>query len=158
MTITPTVIHGGIKENVIPSECETVFDIRILPGQTTSQALNMIKKLLKRAGIEKLTFEIIQAFEPSQSDVNTPFYHAISEVMNEFEPRTKVVPMLMTAGTDSRFFRAAGSICYGFHPMRPEIESGRIIKREHGVDERISIQNLVFGISALYEIVKRLMT
>ncbi len=158
MTITPTVIHGGIKENVIPSECETVFDIRILPGQTTSQALNIIKKLLKRAGIEKVTFEIVQAFEPSESDVDTPFYRLISEVMSEFEPGTKVAPMLMTAGTDSRFFRDAGSICYGFHPMRPEIESGRIIKREHGIDERISIQNLVFGISALYEIVKKLMT
>ena len=158
MTIAPTMIHGGVKENVIPSECEATFDCRILPGQTTSQALDLVKELLSDVGFDKLTFEVIQANEPSESPVETPLYDVIAGVLREFEPNCGVTPVLMTGGTDSRFFRQMGSVCYGFHPMRPETASGRIIKREHGIDERISVENLVFGTSVLYEVVKRFMT
>jgi acetylornithine deacetylase/succinyl-diaminopimelate desuccinylase-like protein len=57
ITITPTMIHGGVKENVIPSECEAVFDCRILPGQNTADALQLIRELLKDVGLDKLAFE-----------------------------------------------------------------------------------------------------
>ena len=158
MTITPTIIHGGIKENVIPSECEATFDCRILPGQTTAQTLDAIKDLLKDVGMEKLTFETVQVNEPSESPAETPLYDVITSVLKEFEPNCGVTPMLMTGGTDSRFFRKMGSVCYGFHPMRPEAPYDKIIKREHGIDERISIENLVFGTSVLYEVVKKFMS
>ena len=117
----------------------------------------MFKELLRSVGLDKLTFEIIQANEPSESSFETPLYNVITDVLREFEPNCGVTPMLMTGGTDSRFFRKEGSICYGFHPMLPEIASGKIIKREHGIDERISVENLVFGTSVLYEVVKRFM-
>ena len=158
MTLAPTVIHGGVKENVIPSECEAIFDCRILPGQTTAQALELIKELLRCVGLDKLTFEIIQANEPSESSFETPLYNVIADVLREFEPNCGVTPLLMTGGTDSRFFRREGSVCYGFQPMLPEVASGRIIKREHGIDERISVENLVFGTSVFYEVVRRFMS
>jgi acetylornithine deacetylase/succinyl-diaminopimelate desuccinylase-like protein len=158
MTITPTIIHGGVKENVIPSECEAVFDCRILPGQTSTQALSLIKDLLKDVGMEKLAFETMQANEPSESPTETPLYDVITSVLKEFEPNCGVTPILMTGGTDSRFFRKMGSVCYGFHPMRPEAPYDKIIRREHGIDERISIENLVFGTSVLYEVVKKFMS
>jgi acetylornithine deacetylase/succinyl-diaminopimelate desuccinylase-like protein len=158
MTITPTMIHGGMKENVIPSECETVFDCRILPGQNTRETFQLIKNLLKDADIDRLAFEIIQANEPSESPMETPLYEVIAGVLREFEPNCGVAPMLMTGGTDSRFFRKTGSVCYGFHPMRPEAPYDKIVKREHGIDERISIENLVFGTSVLYEVVKKFMS
>ena len=159
MTITPTMIQGGVKENVVPSECEAVFDCRILPGQSIAETLDLIKTLLKDVGLEKLTFEIIQAHEGSESPTKTPLYNAITNVLREFEPTCGVTPSLMTGGTDSRFFREAGSVCYGFHPMHPEPPiNGKLIKREHGIDERISLENLAFGTSVLYETVKRFMT
>jgi acetylornithine deacetylase/succinyl-diaminopimelate desuccinylase-like protein len=158
MTITPTIIHGGVKENVIPSECEAVFDCRILPGQNTTETLQLIKNLLKDIDAEKLTFEEIQKNEPSESPTETPLYDVITSVLKEFEPNCGVTPMLMTGGTDSRFFRKMGSVCYGFHPMRPEAPYDKIVKREHGIDERISIENLVFGTSVLYEVVKKFMS
>jgi acetylornithine deacetylase/succinyl-diaminopimelate desuccinylase-like protein len=159
MTITPTIIYGGVKENVIPCECETVFDCRILPGQEPSQIIGLIKGLLGEVDGEKLVFEGLQVQEPSESSAETPLYNAISRVLREFEPNCGVTPMLTTGGTDSRFFRKKGSICYGFQPMHPEeATSGKVVKREHGIDERISIENLVFGISVLYETVKKFMT
>jgi acetylornithine deacetylase/succinyl-diaminopimelate desuccinylase-like protein len=158
MTVTPTMIHGGVKENVIPSECEAVFDCRILPGQTTAEVLRIIKDVLGAIGTEKTAFENIQAQEPSESPAETPLYDAITSVLREFEPNCGVTPVLMTGGTDSRFFRKMDSICYGFHPRLPEAQYDKTITREHGIDERISIENLVFGTSVLYETVKKFMT
>jgi acetylornithine deacetylase/succinyl-diaminopimelate desuccinylase-like protein len=158
MTITPTIIHGGIKENIIPSECEAVFDCRILPGQTPSQAMDEIKDLLKDVGLEKLEFETIQANEPSESKKETPLYEKMVNVLKEFEPNCSVSPILLTGGTDSRFFRKVGSVCYGFQPMRADMPYGEILKTVHGIDERISIENLVFGTSILYNVVEQFMT
>ena len=155
MTIAPTMIHGGVKENIIPSECEAVFDCRVLPGQSVTETLNLIKRLLKDVGMEKLTFEIIQAHDGSESPIETPLYSAITSVLREFEPDCGVTPALTTGGTDSRFFRENGSVCYGFHPMRPDEPNDELTKRMHGIDERITIENLVYGTSILYETVKK---
>ncbi|MBS7615627.1 M20/M25/M40 family metallo-hydrolase [Candidatus Bathyarchaeota archaeon] len=157
-TITPTIIHGGVKENIIPSECETVFDCRILPGQNTKQTLNEIKELVKDVGLEKLEFEIIQANEPSESPLNTPLYGLMVETLKEFQPNCSVAPILLTGGTDSRFFRKLGAACYGFQPALSDLPYGEILKMVHGIDERISIQNLVFGTSVLYNVVEKFMT
>lgn len=155
MTIAPTIVHGGVKENIIPSECEAVFDCRILPGQSVDDAMNRVKELLVDVGIEKLEFDIIQANEPSESPMDTPLYKVIVDVLNEFEPGCVVAPLLLTGGTDSRYFRRLGAICYGFHPLRSDLPYGEIIKMIHGVDERISVKNLVFGTSVLYSVVER---
>ncbi|MEM0058011.1 MAG: M20/M25/M40 family metallo-hydrolase [Candidatus Bathyarchaeia archaeon] len=158
MTIAPTIIHGGIKENIIPSECEAVFDCRILPGQTTLEALNHIKKLLEDVDLNKLEFEVIQANEPSESPTNTPLYRIMVETLREFEPNCAVAPILLTGGTDSRFFRKMDAVCYGFQPALSDLPYGEILKMVHGVDERISINNLVFGTSVLYNVVKKFLT
>jgi acetylornithine deacetylase/succinyl-diaminopimelate desuccinylase-like protein len=157
MTATPTIIHGGVKENIIPSECEAIFDCRMLPGQTTTGALNEMKNLLKDVGLEKLEFETIQANEPSESPSNTPLYEQIVGTLKEFEPNCSVVPILLTGGTDSRFFRNMSSTCYGFQPLRADMPYGEMLKTIHGIDERISIKNLVFGTSVLCDVVEKLM-
>jgi acetylornithine deacetylase/succinyl-diaminopimelate desuccinylase-like protein len=108
--------------------------------------------------MEKLEFETIQANEPSESPTNTPLYEQIASVLKEFETESSVTPILLTGGTDSRFFRKLGSTCYGFAPMRPDMPYGEILKMAHGIDERISIENLVFGTSVLYNIVEKFMT
>jgi acetylornithine deacetylase/succinyl-diaminopimelate desuccinylase-like protein len=158
MTIAPTMIQGGVKENIIPSDCEAVFDCRILPGQSVTKTIDLIKDLLKDVGMEKLTFEIIQAHDGSESTTETPLYNAITQVLKEFEPDCGVTPTLTTGGTDSRFFRENGSICYGFQPMIPDEPNDQLNKRMHGIDERITIENLVYGTSILYETVKRFMS
>jgi acetylornithine deacetylase/succinyl-diaminopimelate desuccinylase-like protein len=157
-SITPTIIHGGVKENIIPSECEAVFDCRVLPGESVDETLSLIKNLLRDVGMDKLNFEIIQIHDGNESTIQTPLYSTISNVLKEFEPNCGVTPTLTTGGTDSRFFRETGSVCYGFHPMRPDEPNDLLEKRMHGIDERITIENLVFGTSIFYETVKQFMT
>ncbi|MEM3162072.1 MAG: M20/M25/M40 family metallo-hydrolase [Candidatus Bathyarchaeia archaeon] len=156
MTIAPTIVHGGIKENIIPSECEAVFDCRVLPWQSTAEALEKIRSLL--GDIDKLEFEVIQSNEPSESPTDTPLYQLMVEVLREFEPECSVTPIMLTGGTDSRFFRRLDAVCYGFHPLRSDLPYGEILKMVHGVDERISVENLIFGTSVLYHVVERFMT
>ena len=103
MTIAPTMIHGGVKENIIPSDCEAVFDCRIFPGQDVNGTFDLIKSLLKDVGLEKLTFEFIQAHDGSESSIETPLFSTIVSVLKEFEPSCGVTPSLTTGGTDSGF-------------------------------------------------------
>jgi acetylornithine deacetylase/succinyl-diaminopimelate desuccinylase-like protein len=158
MTLTPTMIKGGVKENIIPSECEAVFDCRVLPGQTTSEAMATIRNLLKDVDFEKLEFEIIESSEPSESGSHTPLYEKMTEVLKDFDPTCSVAPDLITGGTDSRFLRKVGAVCYGFQPMLADVSYGEIKKGLHGIDEKISVDNLVFGTSVLYDVVEKFMT
>jgi acetylornithine deacetylase/succinyl-diaminopimelate desuccinylase-like protein len=50
-----------------------------------------------------------------------------------------------------------GAVCYGFQPVLSDLPYGEILKMVHGLDERISIKNLVFGTSVLYNVVERFM-
>jgi acetylornithine deacetylase/succinyl-diaminopimelate desuccinylase-like protein len=159
LTLTPTMVKGGVKANIIPSECEVVFDCRVLPGQTVEDTLALVKRLLADAGLSGLEFEFLQVHNGTESPLQTPLYETISNVLREFEPDCTVTPTLTCGGTDSRPFREHGTICYGFHPMHTEPPvNGKFIKRDHGIDERIAIDDLVFGTSVLYETVKRFMT
>ncbi|MCL1965842.1 MAG: M20/M25/M40 family metallo-hydrolase [Candidatus Bathyarchaeota archaeon] len=159
LTLTPTMLLGGVKTNIIPSTCEVTFDCRILPGQTVEGTLSLIRGLLSDAGLSELKLEFLQLCNGTESSIETPLYKTITDVLCEFEPNCTVTPTLLCGGTDSKFYREQGSICYGFHPMytEPPID-GKYVRREHGIDERISIDNLVFGTSILYETVKRFMT
>jgi acetylornithine deacetylase/succinyl-diaminopimelate desuccinylase-like protein len=157
-TIAPTIIQGGVKENIIPSECVATFDCRVLPGQSVRETLDLIKNMLQQVGEGKLSFEIIQMCDCSESTTKTPLYDSITSVLHDVEPNCGITPTLTTGGTDSRFFRETGSICYGFHPVRPGEPNDQYEKRMHGIDERLSIENLVWGTSVFYETVKRFMT
>jgi len=47
-----TMINGGIKSNVVPDQCESVIDFRLLPGQTTEMILDGLKKLINKLGYQ----------------------------------------------------------------------------------------------------------
>ena len=84
MTLTPTMVSGGVKVNIVPSECEATFDCRLLPGQTVEDTLALIKGLLAEAGLTDLEFEYLQMHGGSESPMNTPLYETISEVLRGF--------------------------------------------------------------------------
>lgn len=157
-TIAPTIIHGGVKTNIIPSKCEGTFDCRILPGQTKESLMDEIREVLKDVDLEKIEFEFDKTDVPSESPIETPFYREIKNVLKEFELDCGVVPFMQTGGTDSRFLREIGCVCYGFGPMRVDLPVDEFLRMAHGIDERISVENLVFGTSVLYRLVEKFMT
>jgi acetylornithine deacetylase/succinyl-diaminopimelate desuccinylase-like protein len=78
---------------------------------------------------------------------------AIRRVAARSRPRGVVVPRVITGFTDAHWFRERGIISYGFVPRRLRPAETRGV---HGANERISIDNLVFGIETTLEVMREL--
>ena len=154
-TITPTVIKGGYKENIIPDEVECIFDCRLLPGFNEKHVLNHLKEVLKELEYE---VEFLHKDPSTQSPINTQLFNIIDKVLRKNVPNAIVTPYMSTGGTDSRFFRRKfNSIAYGFEPIVIEGPLKEFMSMIHGINERISIKNLVFGTKVTFETIVELM-
>jgi len=143
-TVSPTMAHAGVKENIIPDRCEFVLDCRLLPGSSREEVVGGIEGLASELGIE-LEIEILQDHPPSQSPVGTDFYKVIERALLEELPGIEPVPFLLTAATDSRFLRELGSTAYGLCPLSTKVEMSERMKLVHGDDERIDLGSLELG-------------
>jgi acetylornithine deacetylase/succinyl-diaminopimelate desuccinylase-like protein len=148
-TFSPTIVAGGRKENVIPQECQTNVNCRPLPGVTQE---DLVSEVQAAVGEDEITVDV-KRFEPgTESPLETDFFAVIKEVIQASDPGALVVPYLMPATTDSRFFRARGVTAYGFTPVVTTVDE---MQRIHGVDERVSVENVHRGTRTLFEIVTR---
>jgi acetylornithine deacetylase/succinyl-diaminopimelate desuccinylase-like protein len=87
-----------------------------------------------------------------ENPVDTDLYRAIEKASAQAEPGAFVTTRMLTAATDRPTYRKLGIITYGLDPFRvPAAESQRGM---HGNDERISLENLGFGVRYLYEILR----
>ena len=151
-TISLTMLQGGSKANVIPSESNATLDCRLIPG---SSKKNFLKEIKRRLGEEIEVEGSMEGNPVPPSPFNTDLFQAIQKFAKENDPDCPVVPFLLPGATDSRFLRERGITTYDFCPFRlPEKE----ILRVHGNDERIAIENLTFGMRMLVEIIKEVAT
>jgi acetylornithine deacetylase/succinyl-diaminopimelate desuccinylase-like protein len=151
-TISLTILQGGSKINVIPSESSAALDCRLLPGSSKE---NFLKEIKKRLGDEIEVEGKMEGKSVQPSSLNTDFFQVIHKFASQNDPDCPVVPLLLPGATDSRFLRERGMTTYDFCPFRlPEKE----IMRVHGNDERISLENLKFGMRMLVEVIKEVAT
>lgn len=151
-TISLTILQGGSKANVIPSESTGVLDCRLLPGIDKEEFLKEIKK---RVG-EEIEVEVIaesRSLPPSPMD--TELFQSIEKIASENDPDCPVVPLLLPGATDSRFLREKGIIAYDFEPFRI---TEKELMRVHGNNERIELENLKFGMKFLVELIQKIAT
>ena len=151
-TFVPTVVQGGQKTNVIPSECSCQVDCRILPGVTPEMIKDELRDLL--FGLRDFEIEILQTSPASESPADNDLYRALQKTLKRMDPKAKMIPSMLTGATDSRYFRDRGTAAYGFQPMAPMDNLSEFLSRVHGHNERISAESLVFGIKVLYEVLK----
>jgi len=151
-TFVPTVVQGGQKTNVIPSECSCQVDCRILPGVEPEMIKNEIREMLFE--FKDYAIEILQTTPASESPAGNPFYQVLDKTLKRMDPKAKMVPTMLTGATDSRFFREKGIVAYGFQPMLPTDKLSDYLGRVHGHDERIAAECLLFGTRVLYEVLK----
>jgi acetylornithine deacetylase/succinyl-diaminopimelate desuccinylase-like protein len=151
-TISLTILQGGSKANVIPSESNATLDCRLIPG---SSKKNFLKEIKRRLGEGIEVKGSMEGNPVSPSPFDTDLFQAIQKFARENDPDCPVVPLLLPGATDSRFLRERGMTTYDFCPFRmPEKE----IFRVHGNDERIALENLRFGMKMLVEIIKEVAT
>lgn len=149
-TISLTLLQGGHKVNVIPSESTAALDCRLIPGSSKEDFLREIKKRLG----EKIEVELISESESlPPSPFDTDLFRAIQKFAAENDPDCPVVPQLLPGATDSRFLREKGIITYDFCPFRLTEED---LLKVHGNNERILVENLTFGMKMMIEILKEI--
>lgn len=152
-TISPTIFHAGMKENVIPSESEAVIDCRILPGTTAEQ---FRKTLESEVDVDEISLINDAVPNPTESPIDTELYRAVERVVAKHDRDGVVIPLLMTGATDSRFLRGKGVVAYGFSPLRSSAPPQEYLATFHGKDERIPIDGFEIGVSMLYDLLLEL--
>jgi acetylornithine deacetylase/succinyl-diaminopimelate desuccinylase-like protein len=150
-TVSLTTFTAGGKVNVIPERAEAQIDCRLLPD---TDAGEFHRWLRDRIADDRVTVEIMESSPPSGvAPVDGPFFRAAARAIAARVPGARVFPLLVTGATDGRYFRSRGYPAYGLGPV---IVDGADIGRMHGIDERISEENLVLGIHLARDIISEL--
>ena len=147
-TIAPTVLVGSEKTNVIPRTASAELDCRLLPGEDPDAFLRKLKQVVADDQIE---FKVLLHFPPSSSSTDSALYRAIAQIAAR--EKSPVIPSVLGGFTDSHFFRERGIVSYGFVPVVMTEEDVRTI---HGVNERLSQENIREGTRRLVAILEAL--
>lgn len=142
-TANPTMLEAGYKANVIPADATAVVDGRYVPGEEEA-FLAEIDRLLGPA----VRREFINHDVALEAAYDVPLVDAMRAAIEAEDPGSAVAPYLLSAGTDAKAFSRLGVHGYGFSPLRlpPDLDFTALF---HGVDERVPIDSVTFGVRAL---------
>jgi acetylornithine deacetylase/succinyl-diaminopimelate desuccinylase-like protein len=148
-TVNATIVSGGLKVNVIPSEVQVQLDGRLLPGFGPE---DMLRELRAVVGPDP---ELeVQLVGPAQPEIDLSQLELFASVLREADPGCVPLPYLVTGGTDARHFARLGIRTYGFLPLNnpPDFNGSTTI---HAADERVPVSALEFGAQCVFEAVMR---
>jgi acetylornithine deacetylase/succinyl-diaminopimelate desuccinylase-like protein len=149
-TVSATVVRGGNAANVIPGEVSVELDCRLLPGFGPEQVLAEIEQT---TGVAIDEHEVLQ-HDPGGAEPDLGMFDELAAILTELDPGARVVPMVLPAVTDGRFFAALGIQTYGFLPM-PLPEDLPFMQLIHAPDERIPVAAVEFGAEAIARLLTR---
>jgi acetylornithine deacetylase/succinyl-diaminopimelate desuccinylase-like protein len=144
-TANPTQLNAGYKANVIPGQATAIIDGRFLPG-FENELLDTIKKLIG----PEVELKVLVRDKALEVDFEGPLVEAMIAAINKFDPEGIVVPYLMSGGTDNKALSDLGIKGYGFSPLKLPADLD-FFSLFHGVDERVPISALEFGVQVLKE-------
>ena len=153
-TVSPDVVHAGIKYNVIPGDATIEVDCRVLPG-TTEPAMRA--ELVTRLGPELAAvceIELMIYGAPVEAPAEGPLFELLVRTIRDHDPDGIPLPVMAPFATDAKHSDALGTPTYGFSPLRLD-PNERFLERFHGVDERVSVEALRWGLPVLYDVVRR---
>jgi acetylornithine deacetylase/succinyl-diaminopimelate desuccinylase-like protein len=148
-TVNATIVHGGEKINVIPSEILLDLDGRLLPGFGPEDMLVELRRVIGRDA----EIELVR-HDPGPSEPDMGMFEMLAGVLGEADAEGITMPLLLTGTSDARFFSRLGIQTYGFTPMKlpPEFN---FVQAIHGADERIPADAVDFGAQAVYTALQR---
>ena len=142
-TSNPTVLQAGYKHNVIPGSASALVDCRFLPGRR-DQLLETLQKL---AGAD-VEVELVHTDVSLETEFGGPLVEAMIGALRDEDPEAAVLPYCLSGGTDNKAFSRLGIRGYGFAPLR--LPAGLdFAGMFHGVDERVPLESLRFGVRVL---------
>ena len=148
--ISATILQGGIRGNVIPTEAKAMLNVRTLPGQSIDGVVARLRRVVGDSLVDIVVSD--RGDDAPASDFHSPMFTAIKESAQALDPSLAVVPYLSTGATDSARLRAWGMQSFGLlpFPMNQDDED-----RMHGNDERIPLASLDFGTRMIYGAILR---
>jgi acetylornithine deacetylase/succinyl-diaminopimelate desuccinylase-like protein len=148
-TISITMLQGAPQTNIIPTVAEARVDVRLLPGEDPAEFLAGFKRIVEEPGV---TVEPDGKYwAATESPVDSDFMRAVDRARAKHHPKAVLAPTMLTGWTESAVLRRLGVKAYGFEPyVLDEAEQNR----QHGNDERISIDNVLSGARIMEEIVR----
>ncbi len=153
-SLVPTMVSGGTSPHSHPTSVQLRCNARLLPGQGVDDVEQELKRRVE--GIEGVALELVEEASSSESAIDTPLFHVIEDLYRELMPGVRVVPWLLGGATDVRFLRAPERTVYGFFPSIMDLPFPVWNSITHGIDERISLNNLHFAIKSMYRLVEKL--
>jgi acetylornithine deacetylase/succinyl-diaminopimelate desuccinylase-like protein len=148
-TVSPTIVQGGHKINVIPSEITLKLDGRLLPGFTPDDMLFEVNQLLGN----DVAIEVeVTAYDPGPGAPDLKWFDLLADILRQADPAGIPIPYLLSGVTDARYFCRLGIQTYGFLPM--DLPDG-LINTIHAADERIPVEAVEFGANAIYTFLQR---
>ena len=145
MSFSPTVLHSGDTDHTIPGHADLFIDIRMLPGETQDDADDHLRQIIGPDLLPSVT--ITRRYDdqpegPAMSSTDTPLWSALTDAIRMAYPGARVVPSIVTGGTDARFFRDKGVPAYGAGLLSDKVSFSEFQSRFHGHNERIDIESL----------------
>ena len=148
-TVSPTIVRGGEKINVIPAEVELELDGRTLPGYGPDDLIAEVRALVG----DDLELELIRHdATPAEPDLSQ--LPLLSGILRELDAHAVPVPMLQIGVTDGRFLARIGIQTYGFLPLNLP-DGFEFTKLIHAADERVPADAVRFGAEAVGRAVER---
>jgi carboxypeptidase PM20D1 len=146
-TLVPTIIDGGIKDNVIPTVATATLNIRLLPGDSSATIQRMIRDIVDD---DRVHFDVLDEREASAvTSMETYAYSVVDQVVRKTYDSVVATPFLMIGATDSRHFKDVSDGIIKFSPMIDPIGF-------HGIDERVSLESFRISIWFFEQLIRDL--
>ncbi|AUH43885.1 hypothetical protein CXR04_30240 [Streptomyces sp. CMB-StM0423] len=142
-TANPTMLGSGYKVNVIPGQATAHVDGRFLPGYEEEFLADLDRILGPRVKRED-----VHADKALETTFDGALVEAMATALKAEDPIARAVPYTLSGGTDAKSFDDLGIRCFGFAPLQlpPELDFAGMF---HGVDERVPVAGLQFGVRVL---------
>ena len=144
-TANPTMLEAGYKVNVIPQSASAMVDGRFLPGHE-----NQLQETIKKLAGDEIEIEVLTRDIALEVEFAGSLVKAMCDAIAGEDSAGIPVPYLMSGGTDNKALHDLGIVGYGFSPLKlpKDLDFFALF---HGVDERVPIDGLKFGVRVLYE-------
>ena len=148
-TVNPSVLRAGYKVNVVPQTATAEVDGRFLPGYE-DEFFATVDELLG-PGVER---EFIRHFPGVETTFDGDLVAAMGAAVLAQDPDGRLVPYCLSGGTDAKSFSRLGIRNFGFAPLRlpADLDFAGMF---HGVDERVPVDALRFGVRVLDDFLDR---
>jgi len=151
-TTAPTVLEGGVKDNVLPSRARALINFRIIPGDTMESVLAHVRAAVADPRVHARAAGRLDADPPPLSPVGSRAYRLIEAAVRRSYPAAVVVPGLVLGATDARHYTSIAGGVYHFAPFVLRGQADR--ESVHGTNERVRVDDLETGVAWYRELMR----